>query len=85
MAKIKKKKKKRVGTYNPKQSGGNIQGTIPNLTGETITKKGILGLSRVPARNGKEGLLSEDSCVTEVRKQRGKEQLPKSSWIRSCK
>lgn len=52
---------------------------IPNLAGETITKKGILGLSRVLARNGKEGLLGKDSCVTEVRKQRGKEKLPKSN------
>lgn len=34
---------------------------IPNLTGGIITKKGILGLSRVPARNGKEGLLSRSA------------------------
>lgn len=52
---------------------------IPNLTGQTITKKGILGLSRVTARTGKEEVLGKDSCVTEVRKQRGKEKLPKSS------
>lgn len=64
-------------SWCPKQSGGDLLGTILNLTDYVLPRTGIVGLSRAPTRSTRE--LSKDSRVTEVGKPRGKEKLPKSS------